>query len=1449
MILGLISQELHERLLDQRSYQNRINGVEELKRILSDVDMKSVAPSSIEELIHFLPLLLDDINFKVLYGALQVLNLLVQKLDTSVERYIKHIISVALKTLGGAHAIMRIEYMSVFRQVMKSVPRQQVLDLILGSLKHKSSRVREDALNIIIASMLTHPRSDFDILKLCFEVAPLLADSKRKVRHAALELFAVFDHCLETGKKQPLMKAVDMVELNEDAEGLMSAVQARRARHILPRLNSDGIVVYGLVVPKPGQRGSPQCGPGPDLDWVMNGGRVSSARSCRTEPDYDSLHGYSRLGLSSDDLPSKRRIVSAAKGKKKLPWDTPSFSSENHWQTSNPNGRCSEQVACEDVRPLSQSPEVYIPSFSCTEPKKPQSFRRKESPARLRRSGSLNLDADVLNTISFTDSDNTTKARLLSRNPSVERTFSLPSNPTTSSSFLLPSYPLAALPGGAFTPTLSRRFADSSLSMSNTWPNKREASPNQRDPSPWRDAPRGDVSSKGSPRTIHASLTSPSLRRALNSSRTHLSISPGLPSSEPTLTHNSSGSPERKQQVSDLRLECEEEDSLDLQEMMNSLRSLHSSAAKKRAKASLGSSDLELDPDSPDSAVRLDLSVESPLHASRTLTSSASESGLSSLSSVVNSSTNGMRTSSRSSSGAKPPVARVPSAKLRSCVSVDFSSLPGLTQRNQLSPEVGQWVANGMTKDAPSPTPVKPALVEPFRTLKGSQSSRNSPASDMPEGVVGRGMFGVALSSSPSGLALSHELADPVSKHLSGVNDPAISLRDSDDMPRLDEGKERGRRVSREKRQPLEQPDERVAQTDQTREKIRHRVRQMLSDSPTDDERMFIIKDLHLNGSRKEPSPMSPLSSASPVSPLESQSTTKCFTPPHQPSPPTLPPNPQNRARVRRPPSLNRSQPAMSQSSDEFSAATTSLKKNLSDPAELGPVSKPDQVLTQSLDLLNSDDWEKKIEGLTLLRSLAQFHSDTLHGRLHDVCLALIQEVKNLRSGVSRVAVCTLGDFYKHLQKTMDQELEGTVKALLQKTGESNTFIRQDVDAALDCMVEHCTPTRCINALIFGGLGHLNTVVRRCTAQHLDTLVEKVGAARLLSGGKDLSDKILPAVAKLAQDSSQEPRYYGRRMLLFLSYHPDFDKILEKFIPAKELPTVRDTVFTLQTKGLTEMPQNTQSARGRRSLPGSGTVRASSLTREPVNRESHSNYTIRTQARSIADKTEYISQISGLLSSKDFRERIKGIDQLVADCKHNPNMVINSIFPVFDAFKGRLQESNSKVNLCALESLPKIIILMKDNLSQVVNLLVPAIVDNHLNSKNNAIYSAAVGAINALISNIDNIFLLQPFCTKARFSGGKAKVDLIEKVAELVPKLYPNKPQMVEQKVLPLLWYLLGSSSHSGNIHSRGGTIRAAVTNLCQALYAQMGPGLAECAASQPLNVHKSLNDLLRNFS
>lgn len=1060
MILGLISQDLYDQLLDFRNYQNRTNGVETLKQILSEVDIQSIPSDSIEEFIKFLSRLLDDSNFKVLYGTLQVLNLFIQRLDNRLDRYFQQIICVALKALGDTRTITKNEYMNVFRQLMKVIAPQQILDLVIGNLKQKNSRIREDVLNIIITALLTHPKKNFNIHKLCHEVAPYLADGKRNVRLAALELFAVLDHCLDTGKKQPLIKAVDMVELNEEAEGLMTAVQARRARRVLPKLSPEGTVEYALIVPKPGQRTSGQTGA--DLDWVMNGGRISSARSTRTEPDCDRLHGYSSFGSLTDDIPFQRRIVSAGKAKNKLPWEMFSLSStESDRQCNTPDAKCTDQVTNEDFLPLSRklSPETYIPSFSSVEPPRLPPSRRNESSARLKRSGSLNLDQEMFKATNLSEMDSmAAKGSMLSRSPSVERTFSLPAKSSSTGSFLLPSYPLASLPGSVPTPTLSRRHVDSALSMSNTWPNKRDNSPQQQDPCPWRDLPsskKEDLPSRSSPRPLRASLVSSSsassFRRALSSTRANSSMSPVI----------TPGEHSEQLEMKDFSIDqnLEDEDPLDMQEMLNSLRFLRNSAAKKRAKVTLSNSDL--DPDSPDSAVRLDLGLDSPAHTPPILTSSTSESGLSSLGSAVNCSLNGIKTSpdrNSASFGMKPRIGRVPSAKMRSSVSMDFSTLQGSqSQKNEWSADVGVIghslsYTNGTDKTedennvAYAPL-VKPTPRESTRGLKGgkgslSLSSKNSSSIDMLEGVIGRGMFGSAVSPRrPNASSLSLEQgdlgarspSDPYSANFSHTI-MASPHTDSDDSPRSDGAKEKIRtvRLSRDKvRQQCTNQSNDVDQTDQTRERIRHRVQQMLSDSPTSENMPLFIKDLHLNGSTLSSTKPnislndSHITSRSPVSPMGPQNSVKCFTPPHHPSPPTVPPNPRNAPRLRRAPSLGRTRPSQSHSSDELTTGSLSHKKNFSEAADLCPFSKPELALTQSFHLLSSDDWEKKIEGITFLRSLANYHSDTLQSRLHDVCLSLTQEVKNLRSGVSRAAVCTLGDLFSHMQKAMDQELEG----------------------------------------------------------------------------------------------------------------------------------------------------------------------------------------------------------------------------------------------------------------------------------------------------------------------------------------------------------------------------------------------------------------------------------------
>ncbi|KAL6461864.1 hypothetical protein MHYP_G00300090 [Metynnis hypsauchen] len=224
------------------------------------------------------------------------------------------------------------------------------------------------------------------------------------------------------------------------------------------------------------------------------------------------------------------------------------------------------------------------------------------------------------------------------------------------------------------------------------------------------------------------------------------------------------------------------------------------------------------------------------------------------------------------------------------------------------------------------------------------------------------------------------------------------------------------------------------------------------------------------------------------------------------------------------------------------------------------PLKNPELALRQTVKLLQDEEWERKIEGLKLVSALAEHHTEVLLPELHDICLIVIQEVKNLRSMVSRAAMSTLAHLYVHLQRKMDQEVESTACVLLHKAGESSQFIREDVEAALSTMVQNCSPGRVLHALLTGGLSHRNAAVRRCTAQHLEKLACLLGASRLLNGKKDFTCRFLTAISKLALDSAQEVRLHARSTLRFLGGHKDFLKMVEKFVPPRDKTSIKDII-------------------------------------------------------------------------------------------------------------------------------------------------------------------------------------------------------------------------------------------------------------------------------------------------
>jgi len=129
----------------------------------------------------------------------------------------------------------------------------------------------------------------------------------------------------------------------------------------------------------------------------------------------------------------------------------------------------------------------------------------------------------------------------------------------------------------------------------------------------------------------------------------------------------------------------------------------------------------------------------------------------------------------------------------------------------------------------------------------------------------------------------------------------------------------------------------------------------------------------------------------------------------------------------------------------------------------------PEGVYREAMDSVGNDDWERKCSGLSLLQRLIAQYPDIITQNLHQVVLILIQEVKNLRSQVARFALSTFSDMFKYLKRNMDIELDLTVKALIQKSAESNEFFRSDTEKCLQMMIENATLQKALQALIAGG--------------------------------------------------------------------------------------------------------------------------------------------------------------------------------------------------------------------------------------------------------------------------------------------------------------------------------------------------------------------------------------------
>ncbi len=142
-----------------------------------------------------------------------------------------------------------------------------------------------------------------------------------------------------------------------------------------------------------------------------------------------------------------------------------------------------------------------------------------------------------------------------------------------------------------------------------------------------------------------------------------------------------------------------------------------------------------------------------------------------------------------------------------------------------------------------------------------------------------------------------------------------------------------------------------------------------------------------------------------------------------------------------------------------------------------------------------------------------------------------------------------VGELFVHLKRNMEADLEKIVLTLLNKSGDTNKFLREDCNVALDAIVENVSHVKSIAVMTSPEIvGHKNPVVRATVSRMLAYTVDRMGVVKALSGTKDVTEKLLPAIAKLAQDGNPDARNYAKFTLQrMIAEQPGTHFCLNKF--------------------------------------------------------------------------------------------------------------------------------------------------------------------------------------------------------------------------------------------------------------------------------------------------------------
>ena len=223
-----------------------------------------------------------------------------------------------------------------------------------------------------------------------------------------------------------------------------------------------------------------------------------------------------------------------------------------------------------------------------------------------------------------------------------------------------------------------------------------------------------------------------------------------------------------------------------------------------------------------------------------------------------------------------------------------------------------------------------------------------------------------------------------------------------------------------------------------------------------------------------------------------------------------------------------------------------------------------------------------------------------------------------------------------------------------------------------------------------------------------------------------------------------------------------------------------------------------------------------------------------------SEKLNDLESIYSSLNSSDWATRIEAVTRLadLASEQGDALCARGKLLTLFDHLTPRLTDSNSKVNVVALQALQTIVPAVRDGLSNVVSSIVPALATS-LASSNAQVRAITPVVLDSLVAEVEHGALVQPFANCALYSPPKARPLMIDKLRELSTSVYTSKPQLVIKHAVPTAFRLL----EDNRADLRPGTVQ-----LLRVLYVLLGQSLLDQAQKTPAAVQTRLNELIQSL-